>query len=190
MKSKRIFKIASIICLICFYLSILLGIFVLMEGGTHLWIPNSGLAESFDPFKPIFSEVDIDFFQAPPIYDDTWFLALNLVLGVVTVITALLFFWLMYKLLKNIHADSLFMYANVSILIKLGLTVGILGAAFTYLERYILKQVLEEMHIDNAQISLSSLSYIDSILSGIVLIIIAFALKTAVHAVEENKKTI
>lgn len=118
------------------------------------------------------------------------FMVLSLISITTMILTALLFLRLMYKLLKNIYKDSLFMYENVSIIFKLGLTYLILGTAFTYTDGLLLSKALSALDITNAEIQSSNLSYIDSITWGIVLIILASALKTAVHAVEENKKTI
>lgn len=190
MKSKVIFKIASILCLIAFYITIFTGVFVLMQGVARIWKPDSNLTKSFGPFKPLFSYIDIDFHQLPALYQDTTFLVLYFAYLMTTIITALLFLWFMYKLLKNIHVNSLFMYENVSILLKLGVTIGILGSASTYTQNLILSKVLGVLNAVNAQIAFSNLFYMDMILGGIVLIFIALALKLAVNAVEENKKTI
>lgn len=190
MKSKIIFKIGSLISLIGFYLMMLLMIFMLMEGLSRLFIPASGFADSFGPLEPVFAYFTIDFRQQPAIYEEGQFLILYFVNELTTGLTALLFFWFMYKLLKNIHTYSLFMYENVSVLFKLGLSIGILGTASTYTSNLILSKVLSALSITNAHVSFSNLSYIDMIAGGIVLIIIALALRTAVNAVEENRKTI
>lgn len=190
MKLKIIFKIGSILSLIGFYLMILLGIFVLLEGISRLWMPGSALAESFGPLDPIFSYIEIDFNQSPALYSDTEFITLYLVNMLFVVLTGLLFSWYMFKLLKNIYHDSLFMYANVSIFFKLGMTVGLIGTVPIFAENRMLSAVLPKLDITNATISNVYPSYIETIFGGIVLILIAAALKIAVHAVEENKKTI
>lgn len=102
----------------------------------------------------------------------------------------LLFLWWMCKLLDNIYEDSLFSYENVSIVFKLGLTLIVAGTAYTYTDGLLLSKALAALTVSNAQISLSDLSYVDTLIGGIVLLLISWALKIAVRAVEENNKTI
>lgn len=187
---KFIFKIGSIICQIGFYLIILLSIFVLLDGISRLWAPESALAKSFGGLDPIFSYLDIHFDQEPALYDNTSFITLYVVNMLLTVFTVLLFFRYMHKLLKNIHHDSLFMHANVAIFFKLGVVVGLLGTVAAYTENRMALWVLTDLDITNAHISYSNISYLDTLVSGIFLILIALALRTAVRAVEENKQTI
>lgn len=101
MKSKIIFKIGSLISLIGFYLMMFLMIFMLMEGLSRLFIPASGFADSFGPLEPVFAYFTIDFRQQPAIYEEGQFLILYFVNELTTGLTALLFFWFMYKLFKK-----------------------------------------------------------------------------------------
>src|SRR5699024_270003 len=187
---KAIFKLLSLLCLIVFYFTILIGIFAILLHLSFIWDADSALSKSFGKFEPIFSYLELHFYQEPNLYMEKSFMVLSLISITTMILTALLFLRLMYKLLKNIYKDSLFMYENVSIIFKLGLTYLILGTAFTYTDGLLLSKALSALDITNAEIQSSNLSYIDSITWGIVLIILASALKTAVHAVEENKKTI
>lgn len=187
MKSKKIFKILSILSLVLFYLIILLGIITVTMGALQVWKPGCC---SLEEFNPVFSYIDIYFYQQPDLYDDPSFRLLTLISGVNTFLLIGLVLWFMYKLLKNIYKDSLFMYENASIIFKLGISIIIVGSVFTYTDGLLLSKTLAILDITNAEIKFSNLSYMDTIFNGIVLIIIAAALKTAVHAVEENKKTI
>lgn len=187
MKSKKVFKILSILSLVLFYLVILFGIITLIMGALHVWKPGCC---SLEEFNPVFSYMDIYFFQQPDLYNDQSFRLLTLISDGTVFLLAGLFLWFMYKLLKNIYKDSLFMYENASLIFKLGITIVIVGSAYTYTNGLLLSKILTILDIANAEVKFSNLSYVDTIFNGIVLIIIAAALKTAVHAVEENKKTI
>lgn len=190
MKGRIIFKIGSILSLIGFFYFILLCIFVLMESISRIWAPNSAFAKSFSPLEPIFSNFDIEFYGEPALFHETGFIILNYAGDLITLITGLFISWWVYKLLKNIYNDSLFMYENVSVFMKLGMTIGIVGTIGMFLEDRLWKKLLPELDISNAQITNSIPSYYETIFSGIVLVLIALALQIAVHAVEENKKTI
>lgn len=187
MKSKKIFKLLSITSLVLFYAVALLSILILFMDAFYIWNPGCcGLPV----FEPVFSFIDIQFYQQPELYNDRSFRLLSALSNIVIFSFLLPIFWYMYKLLKNIHADSLFMYENVSIFFKLGFVNLILGSAFNYMDSLLLSKSLTALDITNAELKFSNTFYLDSIASGIVLIIIAAALKSAVHAVEENKKTI
>lgn len=190
MKSKIVFKIGSILCLICFYLVILLGIFALGEHSLRLWNPDSDLTRSFGDFQPLFGYIDLHFYQQPGLYTDPSFIQLSFISTACMLLFVLLFLWWMCKLLDNIYEDSLFSYENVSIVFKLGLTLIVAGTAYTYTDGLLLSKALAALTVSDAQISLSDLSYVDTLIGGIVLLLISWALKIAVHAVEENNKTI
>ncbi|MMZ64570.1 hypothetical protein D1872_269100 [compost metagenome] len=82
------------------------------------------------------------------------------------------------------------MNENVPVFYRLGISIIVLGTLFNYTEGVMLSQAIGELKITNASISLTDISYVDSLISGFILIIIASALKIAVRAVEENKNTI
>lgn len=187
MIKKNIFNSLSIICLILFCLTALLGILVFIMDLLYILKPGCcGLGT----FEPLFSYIDIYYYQQPRLYEDQFFRFLTLISDMSLFLLATLILWFLKGLLKNIHTDSLFMYENVSILYNLGITTIVLGSIFTYSEEFLLTKALAALDITNAEITFSALSYIDMIISGIILIIIASALKRAVYAVEENKKTI
>lgn len=190
MKATIVFKIGSILCLICFYFVVLIGIFTLGEHCLRLWNPDSDLTRSFGDFRPLFNYVDLNFYRQPELYTERSFIRLSLISTACMLLFALLFLWFMRKLLSNIYEDSLFSYENVSIVFKLGLTVIVAGSAYTYTDGLLLSKALAALTISNAQIALSDLSYVDTMIGGTVLLLISWALKIAVHAVEENNKTI
>ncbi len=66
----------------------------------------------------------------------------------------------------------------------------VLGSAFKYTDGLILSKALTAVDVSNATIQYSNISYIDAFIGGVFLLIIASAMKIAVEAVEENKKTI
>lgn len=188
MKSKKIFKILSILSLILFYFITFTGVITLIMESLYVWNPSCC---SLPTFEPIFSNyIEINFYQQPELYSDQSYRLLYLISTLSLFLVIFLTLWYMHKLLKNISIDSLFMYENVPILFKLGVTITVLGSASTYIEGVLLSKTLSALEITNAEVMFSNLSYMDWILNGIILIIIAAALKTAVHAVEENKKTI
>ena len=190
MNLKIVYKMGSRLCLILFYLFILLALFAVAEHYFFIWQPESSLTQSFGEFKPIFGLVNVDFFQQPELYTDKSFLLLSLACNTAALLFGLLFLWYMHKFLKNMYIDGLFMYENVSILYKLGLTILVVGTAYIYIDGVLLSKAITALEITNAQLSMSNFSFVDSIIGGILIIIIASALKTAVHAVEENKNTI
>ncbi|WP_211747793.1 DUF2975 domain-containing protein [Paenibacillus sp. Marseille-Q4541] len=190
LKSKKLFKAGSILCMILFYLTALVGIFIVGEHVAHLWFQDSSFTTFLGPFEPIFSYADLYFYEEPELYSSTSFLALSFASGILSIGTALLFLWYLSKFLKNLNKDGLFMKENVPILYKLGMVNLILGTAFVYLDGYLLKQALQELEIVNADMVFTDFSYWDSLISGFILILFASALKSAVHAVEENKNTI
>ncbi|MBY7144950.1 DUF2975 domain-containing protein [Virgibacillus sp. NKC19-3] len=190
MKSNIIFKITSILCLVLFYLVLLTGVVTIIEYASRIWMPGSGLARSFGTYEPIFGYMDLHFYQQPDLYADKSFIFLDFISYAGLFLFALLFLWFMYKLLKNIYGNSIFMYENVSILFKLGITFLVLGAATTFMDGLLLSKAITALDISNASIAFSNIAYVDFIIVGIVLLIISSAMKMAVNAVEENEKTI
>ncbi|MDQ0298469.1 signal transduction histidine kinase [Salibacterium salarium] len=190
MKPKIFFKIGSIICSVLFYLILLLAVFILLEYGSRLWMPGSALAESFGSFAPTIAYIDIIFDQQPDIYTEQSIVVISFISSITALLLMLLFLWYMRKLLKNIYKDSLFMYENVSIILKLGISIMVLGSAFTYTDGLLLSKALTALDVSNGEVTFSNISYVDTVIGGGILMIIASALKIAVNAVEENKKTI
>jgi len=190
MKPNFIFKFSSILCLILFYLVLLIAVFTLIENVSYIWWPDSSFTKSFGTFEPIYGYMNLDFYQQPELYAERSFRLLSLLSNVTLLLFALSFLWLLYKFLKNISKEGLFMYQNVTILFWMGIVFAVLGAATTYTDGLLLSKAITEIDISNASISFSNIAYADFIIAGIVMILIASALKTAVHAVDENRKTI
>jgi hypothetical protein len=190
MKSNYLFKVLSILSLVLFYIVLLTGVFTIIASGSYIWWPDSSFTKSLGEFEPLYAYVFLDFYQQPDIYTDNSFIVLSLFSNVALFLFVLLFLWLLYKFLKNIYIEGLFMYENVSILFWMGITYAVLGSATTYMDGLLLSEAMTELEISNASIAFSNLAYQDFIFAGIVMMIFASALKKAVHAVEENKKTI
>ncbi|MGV2883703.1 DUF2975 domain-containing protein [Paenibacillus taichungensis] len=190
MKSNWMFNLGSKLALILFYVIFIVTFFMVLEHVAHLWFPNSGLTRSLGPFQPIFGYSEIIFNQNPELYSDSSFIALSFVSSMSMMVLVHMFLWYMHRLLRNVANNSLFMYKNVAILSRLGLFIIVMGFLFSYTGELLFTQAVAELDITNGQLMVSSLSYIDFILGGLVLLIIASALKNAVHAVEENKNTI
>ena len=190
MKWKFGFNLLSKICLILFYIIGLLFVFTTLEHVSLIWFADSALAKSFRPYEPIFSYIQLSFQNQPDLYDEKSFLILSFISISTSVLFMMLFLWFMRKLLKNIYLKSLFLQQNVAIIWKLGVITIVLGTVSTYIDEQITSRTLELLKITNATIQYSTLNYIDTIIGGIVLILIASALKYAVNAVEENEQTI
>lgn len=187
MKSKKIFKWGSKACLILFYIILLAGVFIVMDHVGHLWFPGSEFVQFFGGFEPVFSYTDLNFDQAPALYSDPSYIAISLLSSATMLVSFLFFLWYIHKLLGNIHAHSLFMVENVAILYKLGFTTIIFETIYTFTEGLLLSRAVNELVITNGRIVLTDLSYIESIESGLIIMIIASALKVAVRALEEKK---
>ncbi|MDO6654344.1 hypothetical protein [Anaerobacillus sp. 1_MG-2023] len=190
MKWKYGFKLLSRICLILFYIIALLSIFTTTEHITRIWFSGSSFEKSFGIYEPIFTYFDLSFNKQPELFNNTSFLILSFVSTTAFCSLLLLFLWFLQKLLMNIYKENLFLYENVSLISKLGYTILFLGTLSTYTEEQLALKVLDLLKITNAQISLSTGAYLDTIIGGVVLLLIASALKFAVSAVEENKQTI
>jgi hypothetical protein len=190
MKWKYGFNLLSKICMILFYLIALLFVITTLEHVSLIWFADSALAKSFRPYEPIFSYVQLTFQNQPDLYDEKSYLILSYLSMSTNILFLMLFIWYMQKLLKNIYSESLFLYQNVSIIWKLGMITIVLGTASTYIDEQITSRTLGLLKISNATIEYSTLNYIDTLVGGIVLILIASALKYAVNAVEENQQTI
>ncbi|PFG12427.1 DUF2975 domain-containing protein [Bacillus sp. es.036] len=190
MKWKFGFNLLSKICMILFYIIALLLVITTLEHVSLIWFADSALAKAFRPYEPIFSYVQLTFQNQPDLYDEKSFLTLSFISMITNLLFLMLFLWLMRKLLKNIYLKSLFLYQNVSIIWRLGIITIILGTASTYIDEQITSRTLDLLKISNATIDYSTLNYIDTLIGGIILILIASALKYAVNAVEENEQTI
>ncbi|WP_458462003.1 DUF2975 domain-containing protein [Paenibacillus sp.] len=190
MKSNWMFSVGSKICQILFYVLFIVTFFIIMDHVAHLWFPDSGFTQSLGPFQPIFSYGYITFDQDPALYTEPGFIALSFLSNMSMMVLAHMFLWYMHRLLRNVGNNSLFMYENVAILSRLGLFIIVMGSLFSYSDDLLFSKALSNLDITNGQLMVSSLSYIDFVLGGLVLLIIASALKKAVHAVEENKNTI
>lgn len=190
MNSKNIFKILSKLSLILFYLVTLAGVVTLVMESFTISNPNSKIAKSYGGFEPIYSYINLNFLKQPDLYMEKSFMLLSLVSNATAFLLVIMFLWFMQKLLKNIYEDSLFMYENASIILKLGITIMIVGTISEYTNGLLTSKALTYLQISNAQINFINIAYFDLFITGTVLIIIAVALKRAVHAVEENKKTI
>lgn len=190
MNWKVWFNILSKVCLVLFYVIALVFVITTLEHVSLIWFSDSGLADSFRPYEPIFNYIQLTFHNQPQLYNERSFLILSFISLSTSLLFMMLFLWFMQKLLKNIYVKSLFLYENVSIIWKLGIITIVLGTVSTYIDEQITSQTLKLLNISNATIEYSTLNYIDTIISGIVLILIAAALKYAVNAVEENEQTI
>ncbi|ASA21436.1 hypothetical protein [Paenibacillus donghaensis] len=177
MKSKIWFKVGSNVSLVLFYFMIVLGI-------------ASVIGHYVGEFEPIFGQFDLVFNEYPALYADQSFINLSLLTVIAVFAFSILFTWYMHKLLKNIYKESLFMQQNVTILFKLGITFLVLGCSFNYMDGLLAVRALDTLEIANASLVYANLSYIDPLIGGILLLIIASALKVAVRAVEENNQTI
>src|SRR5690625_1785708 len=190
MRFNYLFKLLSILSLILFYIILLTGIITILADASYAWWPDSSFAKSFGEFAPLYAYMTLDFYQQPEIYADQSFRFLSLFSDAALFLFVLLMLWLLYKFLKYIYKDSLFMYENVSILFWMGITFAVLGSATTYIDGLLVSKAITDLEISNASIAFSNIAYADFIFAGIVMVIFASALKKAVHAVEENKKTI
>ncbi|MFC0186769.1 DUF2975 domain-containing protein [Fictibacillus aquaticus] len=186
----NLFKVLSKISIILFYVLSAFGMLIIVLDSFRVFAPDSAITKSLGEVEPIFSYLNLNFHEQPAVYSQKSFLMLSLVSTITTFAVVVLFLWFMHKLLKNIHTDSLFMIENVSILMKMGLTIMIIGAASSLIEGILINRSLSDVQIANATISYSNIQFADYVINGIVLIIFSLALKKAVIAVEENKHTI
>ena len=190
MKWKYGFNLLANVCFILFFLIALTTIFELIEHIPRIWFPDSDLTKSLGEFDPIFGNFVIEFDAQPSLYSEQSFLILSFVFTTSLMVLCLLFLWFMRKLLKNIYKDSLFMYENVSIIYKLGVTILVFGTATNYTDQLLSSRMLQTLTITNANVQFSNYAYLDAFIGGVVLLLIGAALKHAVSAVEENKHTI
>ncbi|SFB04540.1 Protein of unknown function [Lentibacillus halodurans] len=190
MTSNFIFRISSMLSLILFYLVLLIGLFTLIANGSYIWWPHSAFTNSLGEFEPLYGYMTLNFSQQPDLYTDKSFMVLSFISNLILFLFMLSFLWLLYRFLKNIYTDGLFMYENVSILFRMGIAFAVLGSAATYMDGLLLSKAMTALEISNASIGFSNIAYADFIIAGIVIMLIASALKTAANAVEENEKTI
>lgn len=190
MRLKSLFRMGSILCLVLFYSILVIETFAVLSHICYLWFPQSEFTKSLGSFDPFFSDINLHFNQEPNLYTHKSFIILSLISSSSLLLLGASIAWYMHKLLRNVYRDSFFVRENVSIFFKLGLFTMILGTLSCYTESLMLTQTIQELEITNAHMNITDFSYIDSMVSGLILIIISAALKTAVHAVEENKHTI
>lgn len=187
---KVLFKVASIICLIGFYLFIPITIFVIAYHIGYIWFPETSFTKSFGIYEPMVSYLTITFTEQPELIMEENYQILSFFSSITLFLTGLILFWVLYKLFQNIHKESLFVDKNVILFYWLGWTMLILGTISFYLDGLLFDKTLAMLEIENATVSFSNIDYIESIFSGITCLLIGAALKTAVKAIEENKYTI
>ncbi|SFL43529.1 hypothetical protein SAMN04487943_101536 [Gracilibacillus orientalis] len=185
-----LFKVAYLICRILFILVIPIALFGILYHIAYVFFPHSNFAASFGNFEPIFSYLTIEFEKQLDLFMKTEIRTLSFIGTVSLFILALFVLRILDKLFQNVYKHSLFMEENVNLFYKMGILILSLGTIFCYIDGLLFNKTIEALHITNASIQFSNFSYLDSILSGAVCLLIGAALKVAVKAVEENKYTI
>jgi len=115
---------------------------------------------------------------------------LTLMNRITTVTFAIILIWLIYKLLRNLTIDKFFTMKNVAIIRNLGINAIILGSISNFTEGLLLSKIFRILDITNANITFSNMSYLDTILNGVLFILISYGMKIATRAIEENEQTI
>ncbi|WP_163580698.1 hypothetical protein [Gracilibacillus saliphilus] len=190
MNTKILFKVTYLICRTLFILIIPIGLYSFLYHMAFLFFPNSSFAESFGEFEPTISLLTIEFETQPDIFINTDLKILSFICEISLFILVLGILRIVDKLFKNIYKESLFIMENVKLFYMIGIFILSFGTIFFYTEGLIFDKTIEALHITNASIGFSNLSYIDTIFTGIACLLIGVALKVAVKAVEENKYTI
>lgn len=190
MRSKKILNISSKIVLLLLSLLLLVLLIELLEFFSRIFYPTSGLTESFGILEPVFSFLNIHFYQEPVLYSNTNFIILTLMNRITTVTFAIILIWLIYKLLRNLTKDKFFTMKNVAIIRNLGINAIILGSISNFTEGLLLSKIFRILDITNANITFSNMSYLDTILNGVLFILISYGMKIATRAIEENEQTI
>ncbi|KAB8128078.1 hypothetical protein F9U64_16800 [Gracilibacillus oryzae] len=190
MKLRALFKFAYLLCSVLFYPALLFSVFSLAYHIAFLWFPDSGFAESLAPFEPFYSYLWIYFEEVPEVYLDRDVIFLSFISSIFFIMLILIGLRVLHKLFKNIYKESLFIEQNVKLLYILGGTDLVLGSIFIYFDGLIFEKVLSALAISNATVEFINIDYVDTIISGIIFIMIGAALKVAVRAIEENKYTI
>ncbi|SER68305.1 Protein of unknown function [Gracilibacillus ureilyticus] len=190
MKLKALFKFAYIFCSIGFYLALIISFFSFAYHIAYLWFPESNFAKSVGPFEPMYSYLIIYFEEIPAIYLDKNVIMLSFIATITLFLYILVVLRILHKLFKNIYRQSLFIEQNVKLLYMLGAIDLVLGSVFIYFDGLIFEKVLTALEITNATVEFTNIDYIETIISGVIFIMIGAALKVAVRAIEENKYTI
>jgi len=136
MRSKKILNISSKIVLLLLSLLLLVLLIELLEFFSRIFYPTSGLTESFGILEPVFSFLNIHFYQEPVLYSNTNFIILTLMNRITTVTFAIILIWLIYKLLRNLTKDKFFTMKNVAIIRNLGINAIILGSISNFTEDF------------------------------------------------------
>ena len=190
MKWEMFYKYGAKLCSVLFYVIGCLSIFNLVYHLSYLMSPTGDLAKSFGTFEPVYSNLTLVFDTQPLLYKDEEFIILSLAASIIMFVFILIFLRLMRNLLQHLHQESLFMMENVKILFKMGITILVLGSAFTFMDELLMTKALKEIDVTNAAVTYTGLAYVDTFFTGIFVMILASALKVAVEAVQENKHTI
>lgn len=186
---KTVFKFLSLLSLISFYVFAVLGLFITVAESVVIAIPESSFSKDWG-FETVFIDLNIHFHHFPALYNDQTFRLLNLLSEGTAFLFFVLVLWYLHSLFRNIYKGSVFMYGNVSVVFRLGIVILVLGTISAFTDGLLESRVIQQLQIENADVGTSNLSYLDYLLTGIVLVIVSFSLKKAVYAVEENKDTI
>ncbi|MBD7968474.1 hypothetical protein [Paenibacillus gallinarum] len=189
MKLRKLLKPSYILCMILFYITAVFGgIFTVIDHVFHLWFPDHPITLFLGPFEPVFSYVNLYFYEHPELYSSTSFLTLSFLSSISLMGWALLFLWYISRLIKNIDKKGLFKKVNVSILYKLGIATLILVTIYSNIDSYLLKQAIQELEIVNADLVLEDFPYFDGLFSAVGFFIFAFALNKAIRAIEGKEQ--
>lgn len=187
--SKKLLEAGYILCIILFCITAVFGgIFTIIDHVIHLWFPDHPMTVFLGPFEPIFAYANIYFYEQPELYSSSSFLTLSFLGSISSIGIVLFFLWYIGRLIKNINEEGLFNKINVSIFYKLGTATLILGTISDYLDSYLFNQAIQELEIVNADFVLTDFSYLDSLISGGVLFLIAYVLNKAILAIEGKEQ--
>ncbi|GEL77041.1 DUF2975 domain-containing protein [Tenuibacillus multivorans] len=190
MSLRPLFKAAYILFRTLFFVTLPIALFNCVYHIAFLFFPNSEFTSTFGELEPIFSYLTIDFQSSPTFLMNQNMMVLSFMSGITLFVLALIVLRLLDKLFQNVYHDSLFIKENVKLFYTMGILILTLGSLFFYIDGLIFEKTINALNITNASIAFSNISFVDTIVSGITLILIGAALKVAVQAVEENKYTI
>lgn len=186
---KTMCKILSLLSLIFFYVLSVLGLLITGAESVTVVKPESTFAKSWG-FEPIYIDMNIHFDHSPDLYNDQAFRVLDVLSVGTTFLFVVLILWYVHKLFRNIYKDNVFMYENVSVIFRLGLVFLVVGTLYAFTNGLLESKAVQQLRITNAEVEIFNMSYVDFLLTGVVLVIASTSMKKAVHAVEENKDTI
>ncbi|MFC4403029.1 DUF2975 domain-containing protein [Gracilibacillus xinjiangensis] len=190
MKLKALFKFAYIFCSIGFYLALLITLFSILYHSAFLWYPNSDFTQTFGSFEPFYSYLLIYFKEVPAVYQEKNIIILSFISSTLFSMWILVGLRILHKLFKNIYKESLFIEQNVKLLYILGGVDLVIGSLFIYFDGLLFEKALNALDITNAMVEFTNIDYVETIVSGVIFMMIGAALKVAVRAIEENKYTI